>query len=138
MTVALRVGPPTVPAVRATFRGRKPGNLKSIESADGSLRRAVLARLISDPLINAGHIGAAASAGVVTLSGYVTSYRQKDAASAATRCVKGVERVADEVRVAVPCTPLVDLAPELMQVWSPTVALRPVEVSATPHPTRHG
>jgi len=38
----------------------------------------------------------------VTLSGYVTSNAQKEAASGATRRVKGVEHVADEVRVAVP------------------------------------
>jgi osmotically-inducible protein OsmY len=73
-----------------------------VESADTLLRRAVLARLIANPSVSTGHIGVMAIAGHVTLSGYVTSHAQKEAARAATRRVKGVGEVADEVRVAVP------------------------------------
>ena len=74
-----------------------------VESADTALRRAVLARLIADPLVSTGHLEVTAIAGRVTLSGYVTSNVQKGAAAAATRRVKGVQEVADDVKVAVPC-----------------------------------
>jgi len=87
-------------------------NPEAVGFADSCLRRAVLARLIADPLVSTGHIGVAAIAGRVTLSGYVTSNAQKDAASAATRGVKGVEQVADEVSVAVPCSAAADPAVE--------------------------
>lgn len=71
-------------------------------SAEASLRRDVLARLISDPLVSTRHIAVAVSADVVTLSGHVTSQAQKEAATAATRRVKGVGRITDDVGVAVP------------------------------------
>ena len=90
------------PTARLPFCGWKPLDEDPAKSADRLLRRAVLARLIADPLVNAGHIGVAARAGQVTLSGYVTSNAQRDAAGAAARCVKGVEWMADELRVAVP------------------------------------
>jgi osmotically-inducible protein OsmY len=130
MTVSRGAEISAAPAARARFHARTAAGPKPIDSADGSLRRAVLARLIADPLVSAGHIGAVAKAGIVTLSGYVTSNRQKDAASAATRCVKGVKRVADDVRVAVPCTAPDDPAPEPIDVRSPTAGPRPSAASA--------
>jgi hypothetical protein len=75
----------------------------SVASADISLRRAVLARLIAHPLVRTGHIGVAASAGGITLCGYVTSNAQKDAAITVARRVEGVQRVTDDLRVAAPC-----------------------------------
>ncbi len=48
------------------------------------------------------HIGVAAAAGVVTLSGHVMSYAQKHAAEAAARRVKGVNAVAEEIEVHLP------------------------------------
>ena len=92
----------TTPAPRPPFCGWKALHEDPAKLSDRLLRRAVLACLIADPLVSAGHIGVAARAGRVTLSGYVTSNAQKDAAGAAARCVKGVERLADELRVAVP------------------------------------
>jgi hypothetical protein len=99
---------PGAPAQKAPLRGRAALNARLVESADTSLRRAVLARLIAEPLVSTGHIGVAAVAGLVTLSGYVTSEAQKDAATAAARRVKGVEQVADDVRVAVPSPDLAE------------------------------
>jgi osmotically-inducible protein OsmY len=89
-------------ALGAPVRSRKAVNSRSVESADRSLRRAVLTRLIADQSVCAGHIAVAASAGRVTLLGHVTSHEQKAAASAATRRVAGVERVVNDVGVAVP------------------------------------
>jgi hypothetical protein len=114
----------TAPAVRSPFCGRKAVTSKSVESADTSLRRAVLARLIADPLVSTGHIGVTAIAGRVTLSGYVTSNAQKDAASAATRRVRGVERVANEVRVAVPYPAVADPPAEDLEPRPPIAAPR--------------
>ena len=48
------------------------------------------------------------SEGRVTLSGYVSSNAQKDAARAVAHRVRGVEQVSAEVRVAVPCPALAD------------------------------
>ena len=88
------------------------------ESADTSLRQAVLARLFADPLVSSGHIAVAADSGHVTLAGYVTSDRQKYAARAATRRVKGVEEVVDEVVVAVPCPVWAELRSEDLEAPS--------------------
>jgi len=113
----------TAPVERSPFCGAV--SPKSVEYADKSLRRAVLARLIADPLVSTGHIGVAAIGGRVTLSGYVTSNAQKDAASAATRRVRGVEQVADEVRVAVPCPAAADPPAEDRDARPPIAASRP-------------
>ncbi len=99
-------------------------NSDAAASPDTSLRRAILARLVADPLVSTAHIGVAAMAGQVTLSGYVTSNAQKDAASAATRRVKGVQRVADHVRVAVPATALACSPAEIVAAQSPRAAHR--------------
>ena len=109
-------------AERLPFCGWKAANPQSVESTDASLRRAVLACLVADPLVSTGHIGVAARAGRVTLSGYVTSNAQKDAARAATRRVKGVEQVADEITVAVPCPAVCDLLTESLEVRPPIAA----------------
>lgn len=89
--------------------------LKFERLADNSLRRAVLARLISAPLVSARHIEVTAIAGRVTLSGYVTSNAQKEAGRVATRRLKGVEHVSDEVIVAVPCPAILAASPPQRQ-----------------------
>jgi osmotically-inducible protein OsmY len=50
----------------------------------------------------AGHIGVTANAGIVTLTGHVESVAEKYAAETATRRVKGVKAVAEEITVEVP------------------------------------
>lgn len=66
---------------------------------DETLQKAVLAQLHWEPSVNAGHIGVAAEHGVVTLTGHVESFAEKHAAEAATRLVKGVQGVAEEIEV---------------------------------------
>ena len=68
-------------------------------SNDSQLQQAVLAELNWEPSVVAAHIGVAANAGVVTLSGHVNSYAQKHAAETAASRVKGVKAVAEELEV---------------------------------------
>jgi len=116
---------------RPALRGQEAYSPTNVRSADDCLRRAVLVRLVADPLVSTGHIGVAVGAGRVTLSGYVTSNAQKEAASAAARRVKGVEQVADEVRVAVPCPAMAD--PSAEEVRPPIAAPRPSRACTTMH-----
>jgi len=71
-------------------------------SQDTHLQLSVLAELEWEPSVTAAHIGVAADAGVITLTGRVESYAQKHAAEAAARRVKGVLAVAEELEVQVP------------------------------------
>lgn len=71
-------------------------------SDDRNLQLAVLAELDWEPSITAAHIGVAANAGVITLTGQVESYSQKHAAESAARRVKGVLAVAEELDVQIP------------------------------------
>jgi osmotically-inducible protein OsmY len=70
--------------------------------SDRELRRDILDELEFEPSIDAAHIGVAVDAGVVTLSGHVSSYAQKLAAEAAVRRVKGVRAIAEEIEVRYP------------------------------------
>src|ERR1700733_14085645 len=71
-------------------------------SQDTHLQLSVLAELEWEPSVTAAHIGVAANAGVITLTGPVENYAQKDAADAAARRVKGVLAVAEKLEVQVP------------------------------------
>ena len=68
-------------------------------SDDHKLQKAVLAQLHWEPSVEAGHIGVTAHEGIVTLTGHVESFAEKHAAEAATRLVKGVKGVAEEIEV---------------------------------------
>ncbi|SFK64573.1 BON domain-containing protein [Methylocapsa palsarum] len=69
---------------------------------DKQLKQAVLDELAWEPSVNAAHIGVTAKNGVVTLMGHVEIYAQKSAAERATRRVKGVKAVAEELEVQLP------------------------------------
>ena len=62
----------------------------------------MLDELSWEPSITAAHIGVAATAGVVTLSGHVRNYAEKHAAETAARRVKGVTAIAEEIEVRLP------------------------------------
>ncbi len=66
------------------------------------LRQAVLDELDFEPRVNATRIGVGVYAGVVTLSGFVSSYGEKLAAERAVRKVKGVRAIAEEIEVRLP------------------------------------
>jgi osmotically-inducible protein OsmY len=68
--------------------------------SDRSIREAVIAELKWDPKINSpDDIAVAAKDGVVTLSGFVHSYWEKDAAEKAAKRVHGVKAVANDIEV---------------------------------------
>jgi hypothetical protein len=71
-------------------------------SQDTHLQLEVIAELDWEPSITSAHIGVAANAGVITLTGQVESYAEKHAAEVAARRVKGVVGVAQEIKVQVP------------------------------------
>ena len=71
-------------------------------SSDLQLRQDVLDELEFEPSVNAAHIGVTANHGVVTLTGFVTSYAEKTAAERAARRVKGVRAIAEEIEVRLP------------------------------------
>jgi osmotically-inducible protein OsmY len=67
--------------------------------SDDALKQDVLDELDFEPSIDAAHIGVAVDHGVVTLTGHVSTYAQKAATEAATRRVKGVKGIAQEIEV---------------------------------------
>jgi osmotically-inducible protein OsmY len=69
---------------------------------DDDLRRQVAAELSWDPRVVSEMIEVSADRGTVTLRGTVDSLRQKRAASEAAARVRGVIRVANELRVRIP------------------------------------
>jgi osmotically-inducible protein OsmY len=69
------------------------------QMTDKVLRKDILEEFEFDPSFDAEHIGVAVENNVVTLSGYVDNYAQKLAAIAATRRVKGVHAIAEEIQV---------------------------------------
>lgn len=66
------------------------------------LRQDVLDEPDFEPSVNAAHIGVGVNAGVVTLTGFVSSYREKLAAERAPRRVKGVKAIAEGIEVRLP------------------------------------
>jgi len=71
-------------------------------SSDSDLKKAVLDELGWEPSVNEAHIGVTAHAGVITLTGHVSSYMHKVAAEKAASRVKGVKAVAEEIEVKLP------------------------------------
>ncbi len=71
-------------------------------TSDHQLRQDVLDELDFVPTVNAAHIGVGANAGVVTLTGFVSSYGEKLAAERAARRVKGVKAIAEEIEIRLP------------------------------------
>ena len=63
------------------------------------LRQDVLDELEFEPSINANNIGVGVHEGIVTLTGFVSSYAEKVAAERAARRVRGVKAIAQEIEV---------------------------------------
>src|ERR1700750_1192120 len=71
----------------------------TLPKTDASIREDVIFELKYDPKITATDIAVAVKDGVVTLSGYVSSYWEKDAAEKAVKRVYGVRGVANDIQV---------------------------------------
>ncbi len=70
--------------------------------SDNQLHKDVLTELTWDPTVTEKEIGVAAKGGVVTLSGFVTSYAERCSAEHAAERVAGVRAVANELAVKIP------------------------------------
>jgi osmotically-inducible protein OsmY len=71
-------------------------------TGDNALGDAVRSELEWDPKVDQTHIGVAAADGAVTLTGYVKSYAQEQAAVRAAERIHGVRAVADDLEVRLP------------------------------------
>lgn len=66
---------------------------------DSKLRQDVIDELDFEPSIDAADIGVAVEDGIVTLTGHVPTYAQKDMAEQVASRVKGVRGIAQEIEV---------------------------------------
>jgi osmotically-inducible protein OsmY len=69
---------------------------------DAVLKASVLAELAWEPSVTVAHIGVTARDGVITLSGHVERFAEKQAAQSAALRVKGVKGIAEEIEVKLP------------------------------------
>ncbi len=102
--------------------------------SENSLRHQVIDELEFDPCLNAAHIGVAVSGNIVTLSGHVESYAQKLAAEQATRRVKGVYGIAQEIEVRLPADKRLaddEIAARAIRIvgWDSTIPEGQIQVS---------
>src|ERR1700732_1691041 len=72
---------------------------KTLKRRDDNIRDHVLFELKSDPKIMSSDIAVTVRDGVATLSGFVASYWEKDAAEEAAKRVYGVKGVANDIEV---------------------------------------
>ncbi|MFJ6327549.1 MULTISPECIES: BON domain-containing protein [unclassified Rhizobium] len=68
---------------------------------DITLRQNILDELEFEPKVDAAEIGVTVRDGIVTLTGHVGTYAEKDAAEKAARRVKGVRAIAQEMDVRI-------------------------------------
>lgn len=69
---------------------------------DYEIQQAVIDELHYEPSIDATRIGVASKNGIITLTGTVESYTQKDSAARVVERVSGVKAVVDEMSVELP------------------------------------
>jgi len=71
-------------------------------SDDQTLKQAVLDALTWEPRVDEAHIGVTVKAGIVSLTGHVRSFWEKEAAEKAVFRLKDVRAVAEELEVRLP------------------------------------
>ncbi len=100
---------------------------------DSSIREAVVAELKWDPQITTpDEIAVAVKDGIVTLSGFVHTYWEKDAAEQAAKRVYGVRAVANDIEVKPTWTRTdPEIAQEVMQEIKNHVSLPADKIKAT-------
>jgi osmotically-inducible protein OsmY len=92
-------GPAAVRSTRSlSLEGEK------IMKTDYGIQQAVIDELQYEPSIDAAGIGVTSKNGIVTLSGTVKSYTEKQSAAWAAERVSGVKAVVEEMRVELPQT----------------------------------
>ncbi|MEO8309599.1 MAG: BON domain-containing protein [Caldimonas sp.] len=70
-----------------------------MDKSDTALKASVLAELTWDPAVKETAVGVAVKGGVVTLTGHLETYAEKEAALRAVRRVSGVRAIAVEIDV---------------------------------------
>jgi osmotically-inducible protein OsmY len=97
------------------------------------LRQDILDEFEFDPSFNSGHIIVTVENDVVTLAGYVISYAEKLAAIAATRRVKGVHAISENIEVRYPFNKAADdqIAQRACDIldWNVLVPANAIEVT---------
>jgi len=71
-------------------------------NTDHKPKTDILAELAWEPSVSADHIGVTTKDGVVTLTGHVNTYWQKQAAETAVGRVQGVKALAEEIKIRLP------------------------------------
>jgi osmotically-inducible protein OsmY len=100
---------------------------------DSQLQQDVMDELQWEPRVDHANIGVAAKDGVITLSGFVSSYASKIAAEKAARRVKGVRGLAEEIEVRFASDPKTsdpEIAKRIADMfdWSVTIPKNKVQV----------
>jgi osmotically-inducible protein OsmY len=105
---------------------------KIFTRTDTSLREAVLSEFKWDPKIVSEDINVAVKDGVVTLTGFVHSYWEKDAAEKAAKRVYGVKAIANDIEVRLPSARTdPEIAREAVQELASHVALPSDKIRVT-------
>lgn len=71
-------------------------------TSNSDLQEKVTEELLWDPCVDASHIGVTANDGIVTLTGYVTSYFEKKKCERVAKRVANVKAVVDELDLKLP------------------------------------
>jgi osmotically-inducible protein OsmY len=99
---------------------------------DSSIRESVIAELKWDPkLTSASDIGVSVKNGVVTLTGFVHSYFEKDAAEKAAKRVYGVRGIANDIEVKPATRTDPEIARDVVQEIQSHVSLPADRIKAT-------
>jgi osmotically-inducible protein OsmY len=108
-------------------------SLTTLVHTDVRLRDTVIRHLDWDPEVDASSIGASATDGIVTLTGFIDTYAGKLAAERAVKRIRGVRAVANDivVRLKVPRTDQ-DIARDAAQTLA-----NPQSLADTVQPTVH-
>jgi osmotically-inducible protein OsmY len=69
---------------------------------DKQLRQLIIDELDFDPSIDSEHVGVAVGDGIVTLTGYVSSYTEKLTIERTTRSIRGVRGIAEKIEIRYP------------------------------------
>jgi len=73
--------------------------MKTLEKTDSEIKTDVLSELKYQPSVKASDIGVLVHEGAVTLNGFVGSYGEKWDAVNATKRVRGVSAIADDIKI---------------------------------------
>lgn len=101
--------------------------------SDNKIQQDVMEELQWEPSVENANIGVAVKDGIVTLSGFVSTYTSKLAAEEAARRVAGVRGLAEEIEVRFTSDPKTadpEIASRIADVfdWSPTIPHSTIDV----------